>query len=88
MLSIFMCGYNEEENNIKCDINEEKEIFKLLNDYDIYSDVIDYNTLPVMRRKLITILNKNVSSSIKSNINKMIDIISQAQRKEKGIYWY
>ena len=49
---------NEEKNNIKCDIEEEKEIFKLLNDYDIYSDVIDYNTLPTMRRKLIMILNK------------------------------
>ena len=80
--------YNEEKNNIKCDIEEEKEIFKLLNDYDIYSDVIDYNTLPTMRRKLIMILNKNVSEKVKSNINKMIDIINQAQRKEKGIYWY
>lgn len=88
MLSIFMCGYNEEDNNIKCDIEEEKEIFNLLKEYDIYSDVITYSTLPLMRRKLITILNKNVSESIKSNINKIINIISEAQKNKKGIYWY
>lgn len=88
MLSIFMCGYNEEKNNIKCDIEEEKEIFKLLNDYDVYSEVIDYNTLPTIRRKLIMVLNKNVSETVKTNINKMIDIINQAQKQEKGIYWY
>lgn len=88
MLSIFMCGYNTEENNIKCDIQEEKEIFNSLKEYDVYTDVVDLKALPNFRRKLIMLLNQNISQEVKNNLNKMLNIVSTAQQNQKGIYWY
>jgi hypothetical protein len=88
MLSVFVCGYNTKSNNIKCEINEEREIFNLLKDYDMYTDVIEYKNLPLMQRKLIMLLNKNISEEITSNINKLMNIIKVAQNQIKGIYWY
>tara|TARA_B100000073_G_scaffold347832_2_gene363547 strand:+ start:1520 stop:1780 length:261 start_codon:yes stop_codon:yes gene_type:complete len=86
MLSLFICGYSED--NLKCSIKEDKEIFNLLKDYDRYTDVVKYNDLPVMRRKLITILNRSVSENIKENIKEIINVINKAQKDKKGVYWY
>ena len=88
MLSVFVCGYNTESNNVKCDIEKEKEIFNALKEYDVYSDVVQFKQLPNFRRKLIMLLNKNITKEVKDNLNKLLEIINRAQQDQKGIYWY
>lgn len=89
MLKVFISGYNRKKNNIKCEITEEKELFQYLSEYDMYTEVVKFEDLPYLNRKLIYLLNKkSLSENVKQSIFKILNVVKESQKQKKGIYWY
>ena len=90
MLTMYVRGYSTQENDLKCEIQKEQEIFKYLKNYDHYSDVVENKGIPNLRRDLIKLSNTlpNITEEIQENIQNMLSFINEIQKTGKGLYWY
>ena len=89
MLTMFVRGFNDKTNNIKCVINNEDEVFQVIKGYEKYTEVLKKDDLPKFRQHIFKVLNtSNTKDNVKESLTKILGFIINSEVKEQGLYWY
>jgi hypothetical protein len=89
MLTMFIRGFDAETNNIKCEIENENEVFDVIKGYAKYSDVLKEEELPKFRIYIFKLMNGNkITNNVKNSLEKILKFTIKVQSEKQGIYWY